>query len=141
MPLYPKPNPKPRPVPSSKALKEPKAAAKKPAAAKKDPAPKKTKTVPVLAKKTPLSPAAKAYAAKQAKAVGRTNHEPMSSEDEDNIGPGAKPIKANVHRPTKAAPLSSDDEALDAMADDLLVIHLPMLLRRTAMWRIRRLSW
>jgi DNA topoisomerase II len=84
-----KPKPKPRPAAASKA---PKAAAQKPAAAKKDPPPPKKTKAP--AKKLPnqLSPAAKAYAAKQAKHIKKTKL--LDSEDEE--------------------------DAIDAMADDLL---------------------
>ncbi|NJR31513.1 hypothetical protein HC762_02000 [bacterium] len=81
---------------SSKATKAaPKAASKPPAAAatKQDPAPKKSKA-PAPAKKPVLSPAAKAYAAKQAKNV--------------------------VRKKTKLLDTDDEDEAIDAMADDLL---------------------
>jgi DNA topoisomerase II len=118
--ILPKTKTKSRPVPSSQAPQAPKVAPKKPAPVKKDPAPKKTKTAPAAAKKTPLSPAAKAYAAKQAKAAGRISYDPGSSEDENNIGPDGKLIKADKLYPINPIPLSSEDEALDAMADDLL---------------------
>lgn len=92
--------PKSRAAPSKKAnatSKPPKAAAKPPAA-KRNPAPKKSKPTsstsgPAPAKKAPLSPAAKAYAAKQAKNNSKKNRI-LDSDDED--------------------------DAIQAMADDLL---------------------
>lgn len=74
-----------------------KAAAPKPAAVKKDTAPKKTKPAPAKKAPAPLSPAAKAYAAKQAKNIKKTKL--LDSEDED--------------------------DAIDALADDLLDSPIP----------------
>ncbi len=90
----PAPSNKPKPAAASKPSKAPAPKASvATAAAKKDPLPKKSK-ITAPAKKPPpaLSPAAKAYAAKQAKSVQKTRL--LDSEDEA--------------------------DAVDAMADDLL---------------------
>ncbi len=81
---------------TSKA-KSSKAGTTKTVAAKKDPVPKKSKPAPAKKTTTLLSPAAKAYAAKQ-----------------------AKNIKKN-----QSLPSDDEDEAIDAMADDLLDSPVP----------------
>ena len=86
---------KPAPATAASKPKSSKVATSKPAAppaAKKDPATKRSKTAPAKKAPAPLSPAAKAYAAKQAKNIKRNKL--LDSDDED--------------------------EAIDAMADDLL---------------------
>lgn len=104
--------PKSRPTQTKKTTSKPSKPAAKPAATKRNPAPKKSKpkaastTAPV--KKAPLSPAAKAYAAKQAKSVNRKNRLLDSDEEEDaieamaddlldspTVGPGAVAAKDN----------------------------------------------
>jgi DNA topoisomerase II len=92
---------KPRPAPSTSKATAASKPAPKPAATKKAPAPSKKSTVkskttsaPAAKKPLPLSPAAKAYAAKQAKNIQHKNDRLLGSDDEA--------------------------DAIDAMADDLL---------------------